>query len=157
MQTQPQTQPAPAHKSVRSPRPDGLVTLALPAMLPGDRILPGAMAQGPRREGAGPQDCDPMSGGPGGPAAQWRRRVGTQGAGGRARLFQKTRRAPRGPAELESVFPSFAGSTMAAVKSLNPKAEVARAQAALAVNISAARGLQDVLRTNLGPKGTMKM
>ena len=31
------------------------------------------------------------------------------------------------------------------------------AQAALAVNISAARGLQDVLRTNLGPKGTMKM
>ncbi|XP_030637346.1 T-complex protein 1 subunit zeta isoform X2 [Chanos chanos] len=46
---------------------------------------------------------------------------------------------------------------MAAVKALNPKAEVARAQAALAVNISAARGLQDVLRTNLGPKGTMKM
>ncbi|XP_004406105.1 PREDICTED: T-complex protein 1 subunit zeta-like [Odobenus rosmarus divergens] len=45
---------------------------------------------------------------------------------------------------------------MAAVKTLNPKAEVARAQAALAVNISAARGLQDVLRTNLGPKGTMK-
>ncbi|XP_067866116.1 T-complex protein 1 subunit zeta [Heterodontus francisci] len=46
---------------------------------------------------------------------------------------------------------------MAAIKALNPKAEVARAQAALAVNISAARGLQDVLRTNLGPKGTMKM
>uniref|UniRef100_A0A665TAZ0 Chaperonin containing TCP1, subunit 6A (zeta 1) n=1 Tax=Echeneis naucrates TaxID=173247 RepID=A0A665TAZ0_ECHNA len=46
---------------------------------------------------------------------------------------------------------------MAAVKALNPKAEVARAQAALAVNISAARGLQDVLRSNLGPKGTMKM
>ncbi|KAI4882498.1 hypothetical protein NFI96_018892 [Prochilodus magdalenae] len=47
--------------------------------------------------------------------------------------------------------------TMAAVKALNPKAEVARAQAALAVNISAARGLQDVLKSNLGPKGTMKM
>ncbi|XP_040280745.1 T-complex protein 1 subunit zeta [Bufo bufo] len=46
---------------------------------------------------------------------------------------------------------------MSAVKALNPKAEVARAHAALAVNISAARGLQDVLRTNLGPKGTMKM
>ncbi|XP_072272135.1 T-complex protein 1 subunit zeta [Pyxicephalus adspersus] len=46
---------------------------------------------------------------------------------------------------------------MSAVKALNPKAEVARAQAALSVNISAARGLQDVLRTNLGPKGTMKM
>ncbi|MED6263938.1 T-complex protein 1 subunit zeta [Characodon lateralis] len=47
--------------------------------------------------------------------------------------------------------------TMTAIKALNPKAEVARAQAALAVNISAARGLQDVLRSNLGPKGTMKM
>jgi len=40
---------------------------------------------------------------------------------------------------------------------LNPKAEVARARQAQAVNISAAKGLQDVLRTNLGPKGTMKM
>ncbi|XP_027481725.1 T-complex protein 1 subunit zeta-2 isoform X1 [Zalophus californianus] len=46
---------------------------------------------------------------------------------------------------------------MAAIEAVNPKAQVARAQAALAVNICAARGLQDVLRTNLGPKGTMKM
>jgi T-complex protein 1 subunit zeta len=46
---------------------------------------------------------------------------------------------------------------MAAVKVLNPKAEVARAAQALAINISAAMGLQDVLRSNLGPKGTMKM
>lgn len=46
---------------------------------------------------------------------------------------------------------------MAAIKVVNSKAEVARAQAALSVNICAARGLQDVLRTNLGPKGTMKM
>uniref|UniRef100_A0A8P0PKZ8 Chaperonin containing TCP1 subunit 6B n=1 Tax=Canis lupus familiaris TaxID=9615 RepID=A0A8P0PKZ8_CANLF len=46
---------------------------------------------------------------------------------------------------------------MAAVQAINSKAEVARAQAALAVNICAARGLQDVLRTNLGPKGTLKM
>lgn len=46
---------------------------------------------------------------------------------------------------------------MAAVKQLNPKAEVARAAQALDLNISAAMGLQDVLRTNLGPKGTMKM
>ncbi|KAK2176467.1 hypothetical protein NP493_662g01075 [Ridgeia piscesae] len=46
---------------------------------------------------------------------------------------------------------------MSAIKALNPKAEVARAAQALAVNISAAKGLQDVLRTNLGPKGTMKM
>jgi len=46
---------------------------------------------------------------------------------------------------------------MSAVKALNPKAEVARAAQALQLNISAARGLQDVLKSNLGPKGTMKM
>jgi len=51
----------------------------------------------------------------------------------------------------------WSGIKMAAVKVLNPKAEVARAAQALAVNISAAQGLQDVLRSNLGPKGTMKM
>ncbi|XP_071945272.1 T-complex protein 1 subunit zeta-like [Antedon mediterranea] len=43
------------------------------------------------------------------------------------------------------------------IQTLNPKAEVARAAQALAVNMSAARGLQDVLKTNLGPKGTIKM
>ena len=46
---------------------------------------------------------------------------------------------------------------MAAIKTLNPKAELARSSQALALNISGARGIQDVLRTNLGPKGTMKM
>ena len=46
---------------------------------------------------------------------------------------------------------------MAAIKQLNPKAEVARAAQALELNISAARGLQSVLSSNLGPKGTMKM
>lgn len=46
---------------------------------------------------------------------------------------------------------------MSAITSLNPKAEVARAAQALAVNISAAKGLQDVLKSNLGPKGTLKM
>ncbi|KAK7828225.1 hypothetical protein U0070_025341 [Myodes glareolus] len=48
---------------------------------------------------------------------------------------------------------------MMAVKTLNPKAEVARVQAALAVNISMAWGLQDVLRTldTMVPKGTMKI
>jgi hypothetical protein len=35
--------------------------------------------------------------------------------------------------------------------------QVARAAQALNLNISAARGLQEVLRTNLGPRGTMKM
>jgi T-complex protein 1 subunit zeta len=46
---------------------------------------------------------------------------------------------------------------MSAISMLNPKAEVARASQALAVNISAAKGLQEVLKTNLGPRGTMKM
>jgi T-complex protein 1 subunit zeta len=46
---------------------------------------------------------------------------------------------------------------MSAISLLNPKAEFARAAQALAVNISAARGIQDVMKTNLGPKGTMKM
>merc|ERR1712223_947975 len=46
---------------------------------------------------------------------------------------------------------------MAAISMLNPKAEVARAAQALAVNISAAKGIQEVLKTNLGPRGTMKM
>uniref|UniRef100_A0A6M2DP43 Putative chaperonin subunit 6a zeta pararge aegeria n=1 Tax=Xenopsylla cheopis TaxID=163159 RepID=A0A6M2DP43_XENCH len=46
---------------------------------------------------------------------------------------------------------------MAAISLLNPKAEFARAAQALAVNISAAKGIQDIMKTNLGPKGTMKM
>ncbi|XP_034935616.1 T-complex protein 1 subunit zeta [Chelonus insularis] len=46
---------------------------------------------------------------------------------------------------------------MASISLLNPKAEVARAAQALAVNISGAKGIQDVMKTNLGPKGTMKM
>ncbi|XP_017769242.1 PREDICTED: T-complex protein 1 subunit zeta [Nicrophorus vespilloides] len=46
---------------------------------------------------------------------------------------------------------------MAAISLLNPKAEVARAAQALSVNISAAKGIQDVMKTNLGPRGTMKM
>lgn len=46
---------------------------------------------------------------------------------------------------------------MAAISLLNPKAEFARAAQALAVNISAAKGVQDVMKTNLGPKGTLKM
>ena len=45
---------------------------------------------------------------------------------------------------------------MVAVKTLNPKTKVAQAQAVLVVNITVGQGLQDVLRINLGPKGTMK-
>lgn len=40
---------------------------------------------------------------------------------------------------------------------LNPKAESLRRDAALQVNTAAAQGLQQVLETNLGPKGTLKM
>lgn len=41
-----------------------------PPRCPGNRTLPDAVAQRPRREGAGPQDGCPMSGGASGPADQ---------------------------------------------------------------------------------------
>lgn len=44
-----------------------------------------------------------------------------------------------------------------AIQLLNPNADVARRNMALQVNIQAALGLQAVVKTNLGPKGTMKM
>lgn len=40
---------------------------------------------------------------------------------------------------------------------LNPKAESLRRDAALKVNVTSAEGLQSVLETNLGPRGTLKM
>lgn len=40
---------------------------------------------------------------------------------------------------------------------VNPGGQQARKATALTINIGAARGLQEVLKTNLGPKGTMKM
>lgn len=46
---------------------------------------------------------------------------------------------------------------MAAVKALNPNADALGANAALYMNINAAKGLYDVMKTNLGPKGTIKM
>ncbi|TNN15277.1 T-complex protein 1 subunit zeta isoform 3 [Schistosoma japonicum] len=46
---------------------------------------------------------------------------------------------------------------MASISLLNPKAEFAKAQHAFGINLAAAKGLYDVLKTNLGPKGTMKM
>ncbi|GAB0096715.1 T-complex protein 1 subunit zeta [Sergentomyia squamirostris] len=46
---------------------------------------------------------------------------------------------------------------MAAISLLNPKAEFARAAQALSINITAAKGLQDVMKPNLGPRGTLKM
>lgn len=43
------------------------------------------------------------------------------------------------------------------VKTLNPKAEVIGKAGALFMNINASRGLYDVMKSNLGPKGTIKM
>ena len=46
---------------------------------------------------------------------------------------------------------------MSATQLLNPKAESRRRGEALRVNINAGEGLQDVLKSNLGPSGTIKM
>lgn len=46
---------------------------------------------------------------------------------------------------------------MSAVKQINPGADVIGSAHALGMNIGAAKGLQAVLKTNLGPKGTLKM
>ena len=45
----------------------------------------------------------------------------------------------------------------AAVKQVNAHAETMGSQAALFMNINAAKGLLEVMRTNLGPRGTIKM
>lgn len=44
-----------------------------------------------------------------------------------------------------------------ALKMINPNSDVARRGQALQLNITAAIGLQDVLKSNLGPRGTIKM
>jgi len=46
---------------------------------------------------------------------------------------------------------------MSNVQFLNPKAEVLKKYQALAMNINASMGLQEVMKSNLGPKGTLKM
>lgn len=46
---------------------------------------------------------------------------------------------------------------MASILSVNPKAEIARSAEALSINVVAANGLADFVRSNLGPKGTLKM
>ncbi len=43
------------------------------------------------------------------------------------------------------------------LRSVNPNAESMDKAAALFMNINAAKGLQDVMKTNLGPRGTIKM
>ena len=56
---------------------------------------------------------------------------------------------------------SFEGDTLSpwpsSLRSVNPNAEIMGKQAALFMNINAAKGLQDVMKSNLGPKGTIKM
>ena len=46
---------------------------------------------------------------------------------------------------------------MSSVQQVNPNAEIVSKQAALRVNVSAAVGLQQVLASNLGPTGTLKL
>lgn len=46
---------------------------------------------------------------------------------------------------------------MSSIKDVNPNAEIVSKAAARAVNVAAAGGLQAVLKTNLGPRGTLKM
>lgn len=43
------------------------------------------------------------------------------------------------------------------LKMINPQSDVTRKNQALSVNISAGKGLQEVLKSNLGPRGTLKM
>ena len=43
------------------------------------------------------------------------------------------------------------------VHDINPNAEIVSKAAARSVNLAAASGLQNVLKTNLGPRGTLKM
>lgn len=46
---------------------------------------------------------------------------------------------------------------MTSLQLVNAQADIVRKAAALGININAAKGLQEVLKTNLGPKGTIKM
>ena len=51
----------------------------------------------------------------------------------------------------------FHSFTMSRLQELSPNAEIVSAGAARAVNVAAAMGLQSVLKSNLGPRGTLKM
>jgi T-complex protein 1 subunit zeta len=46
---------------------------------------------------------------------------------------------------------------MSALQLVSKTSEAARKLTALLININAAKGLQNVLQSNLGPRGTMKM
>eukprot|EP00963_Diacronema_lutheri_P006530 scaffold574_cov333-Pavlova_lutheri.AAC.19 len=51
----------------------------------------------------------------------------------------------------------FDAMASSSLRNLNPNAELMGSAAALFMNLNAAKGLEDVLRTNLGPRGTIKM
>ncbi|KAG1171901.1 hypothetical protein G6F70_006670 [Rhizopus microsporus] len=57
----------------------------------------------------------------------------------------------------QSMVPVISKLSSAALKVINPNSDVARRGQALQLNITAAIGLQEVLRSNLGPRGTIKM
>jgi T-complex protein 1 subunit zeta len=46
---------------------------------------------------------------------------------------------------------------MSSLQIVNPKADLLKKQSALNMNINASKGLQEVLKSNIGPKGTLKM
>ena len=46
---------------------------------------------------------------------------------------------------------------MSAVQSINPNADLIGSKHTQFVNIGAAKSLQGIVQTNLGPRGTMKM
>lgn len=46
---------------------------------------------------------------------------------------------------------------MSSLQLINSKADILKKTAALNMNINAAKGLQEVLKSNIGPKGTLKM
>ena len=51
----------------------------------------------------------------------------------------------------------FKSLNMSSLQLFNAQADIVRKAAALGININAAKGLQEVLKSNLGPKGTIKM
>jgi T-complex protein 1 subunit zeta len=46
---------------------------------------------------------------------------------------------------------------MSSLQYINPRADLLRKSNALNMNINASKGLQEVLKSNIGPKGTLKM
>ena len=72
---------------------------------------------------------------------QRQRRRGARGPGARGRFFTFSPRP----------------DTMSGISRLNANAETMGAKAALALNVGASGGLMDVMKTNLGPRGTIKM